>query len=54
MVGTSWRCKNIEEAVALVEHARPQVILNAATIQQLNNWYADYHISRVNNEYIDE
>lgn len=46
--------KNIEEAVALVEHARPQVILNAATIQQLNNWYADYHISRVNNEYIDE
>ncbi|EJD6581628.1 phosphatase PAP2/dual specificity phosphatase family protein [Providencia rettgeri] len=38
---------NIEEAIALVEQARPQVILNAATKEQLNYWYTQYHLNRV-------
>ncbi len=39
--------KNIEGAVALVEQTRPQVILNTATIEQLNYWYTHYHLNRV-------
>nr|WP_244974674.1 dual specificity protein phosphatase family protein [Providencia huaxiensis] len=46
--------KNIEDAVTLVEQARPQVILNTATIEQLNDWHTNYHLNRVKNEYIDE
>ncbi len=41
--------KNIEGAVALVEQTRPQVILNTATIEQLNYWYTHYHLNRVKN-----
>lgn len=38
--------KNIEDAVMLVEQARPQVVLNAATKAQLNRWYTKYHLNR--------
>ncbi|HGN1704966.1 TPA: phosphatase PAP2/dual specificity phosphatase family protein [Providencia rettgeri] len=38
--------KNIDDAVMLVEQARPQVVLNAATKEQLNRWYTQYHLNR--------
>lgn len=38
--------QTIDKAVEMVEHARPQVILNPATKEQLNNWFARYHLNR--------
>ncbi|BBG58749.1 phosphatase PAP2/dual specificity phosphatase family protein [Providencia rustigianii] len=38
--------KTLNEAIRQVEQARPHVILNCATIEQLNNWYQQFHIQR--------
>ncbi|QCJ70288.1 hypothetical protein C9446_10720 [Providencia heimbachae] len=38
---------NITEAITIVEQARPQVVLNSATVEQLNIWYQQFHTKRV-------
>ncbi|MGO2304304.1 MAG: phosphatase PAP2/dual specificity phosphatase family protein [Providencia sp.] len=39
--------KNIEEAIKIVKQARPQVVLNAATVSQLCQWYEQFQMKRV-------
>lgn len=38
---------SIEDAIEQVMRARPQVILNAATLEQLHYWYQQYYSKRV-------
>lgn len=42
--------KTISEAIEIVEHARPQVVLNPATNEQLMKWFMQYHSNRIKNE----
>ena len=46
----SGAAENIEDAINLIERARPQVVLNSATIEQLICWYDQFHTKAVNNE----
>ncbi|MEY0233878.1 phosphatase PAP2/dual specificity phosphatase family protein [Providencia manganoxydans] len=40
------QAKTIDDAIKIVTQVRPQVILNEATIEQLNHWYQKYHSHR--------
>lgn len=50
-VAVAWLVHNhttrsIDEAIALVTRARPQVVLNSASIEQLYFWYEQYYTKR--------
>ena len=51
-VAVAWlvhrgKAKNIDDAVKIVNEARPQVVLNAATVTQLGLWYEQFHLKRM-------
>lgn len=42
----SQQSKTIDDAIALIAQARPKVILNSATLEQLHYWYQHYYLKR--------